>query len=320
MASGRGRRNRYNLRMTAPPFSVRLLAPQHWPTWIAIALLWLLCLLPIPFLLWLGESLGRLGGRLAKRRRRIVRTNLRLCFPALGAAELELEVDAHFAALGAGVLEAGLAWFASDRRLLPRFRVEGREHLDAALGSGRGLLLLTGHFTTLEIGARILCAPLKLPFHAMYRPYSNPVLDFSMHRWRERRSRLPALPRDDLRRLVRALREGRAVWYAPDQTLDPKLSVFVPFFGVPTLSLTATSRLAQMGRARVLPYFPRRENGVWTLRFLPMLEGFPGPDETADTRRINATIEQGVALARPQYFWIHRRFKKRPPGEPKVYY
>lgn len=319
MASRPARRNRYNGRMTAPPFTARLLSPQHWPSWIAIALLWLLCLLPIPWLLGTGEALGRTAGRIARRRRHIVQTNLRLCFPELPEAEREQLTDAHFAAVGAGLFEAGLAWFASDRRLLPRFRVEGREHLQAALASGQGLLLLTAHFTTLEIGARILCAQLQLPFHAMYRPYNNAVLDFCMHRWRERRSKLPALPRDDIRGLIGALRDGRAIWYAPDQTLGPKLSVFVPFFGVPTLSLTATSRLAKMGRARVLPYFPQRQGGVWTVRFAPMLEDFPSDDERADAARINQVIETGVRQARSQYFWIHRRFKKRPPGEPKLY-
>lgn len=303
----------------APPFTRRLLAPRHWPTWIGVGVMWLLVQLPIGWQLRLGAGLGRTAGRLLRRRRLIVLTNLRLCFPQMSAAEQERAANAHFAALGAGVFEAALAWFAPDRRLAKRFRIEGREHLDAALASGRGLLLLTGHFTTLEIGARVLCTSAQLPFHAMYRRYSNEVLDFCMHRWRERRARLPALPREDLRRLVRALREGRAIWYAPDQALERRLTAFAPFFGVPTLSLTATSRLAQLGRAGVLPYFPRRENGDWVVRFLPMLDDFPGGDEIADAARINALIEQGVRLALPQYFWLHRRFKQRPPGAPPVY-
>jgi KDO2-lipid IV(A) lauroyltransferase len=305
--------------MTAPPFRLRLLAPDYWGTWLGITLLWLICQLPITWVLRLGDGLGRLAWRLMGRRREIVRTNLRLCFPQLDEAGREALARAHFSALGSGVFEAGLAWFASDARLAPYFRVEGQEHLDAALTSGCGLLLLTGHFTTLEIGARILCTTLRLPFHAMYRPYNNAVLDFCMHRWRERRAQLDALPRDDIRRLIRALREGHAIWYAPDQTLDPKLSVFVPFFGVPTLSLTATSRLARMGRAGVLPYFPRRDAQGWAIRFLPMLEAFPGEDETADAARINGVLEAGVHLAPAQYFWIHRRFKWRPPGEAKLY-
>lgn len=303
----------------APRFSARFFWPRWWPTWIALGLMRLLCLLPIHTQLRLGEWLGRGLGRIARARREVVRTNLRLCFPQITPEAREHLVTAHFAALGRGVFETGLAWFADDARLVSRFSIEGREHLDAALASGQGLLLLTGHFSSLEIGARILCLQANLPFHAMYRPYDNRVMDYFMHRWRERHSRRPALPRDDLRRLVRALRQGHAVWYAPDQTLDPRISVFAPFFGVPALTVTATSRLARMGHARVLPYMPRYTGSGWCVRFFPMLGDFPGTDETHDATRVNQALEAGVALARDQYFWIHKRFKRRPPGEPRVY-
>jgi KDO2-lipid IV(A) lauroyltransferase len=303
----------------APPFRAGLLAPRFWPTWLALAVVRLLVCLPIRLQLALGEGLGRLGGRLVKGRRNVVATNLCLCFPAMDAAERDRLVDAHFAALGRGLFETALAWFASDARLAPRFEVAGEEHLAAARASTQGFLLLTGHFSTLEIGARIVCSKAGQPFHAMYRPYANAVMDYFMHRWREARSGLPALPRDDLRRLVRALRDGRAIWYAPDQTLDDRLSIYAPFFGVPTHSLTATSRLARMGRARVLPYVPERTARGWRVRFLPMLEDFPSDDELADATRVNRALEDAIRLAMPEYFWIHRRFKRRPPGQPKVY-
>jgi KDO2-lipid IV(A) lauroyltransferase len=304
--------------MRAPVFQKSFLHPRHWPTWLAIGVMRLLCLLPIPLVIAFGEGLGWTLGRLAGRRRHIVRVNLRLCFPDRDETQIERWTDEHFKAVGAGVFEAGLAWWASDRRLRGRGEVIGLEHLDAAMKDGAGVLLLTGHFTTLELGARFICLADR-PFHAMYRPYSNPLLDYYMHHWREARSQLPALPRDELRTLVRALREGRAIWYAPDQTLDQRNSVFVPFFGVPTLTITATSRLAQMGRAKVVPYFPERIGSRWRVRFLPAMENFPGADEIADAARINAVLAEGVRLAIPQYFWIHRRFKWRPPGEPDVY-
>lgn len=304
---------------TAPPFHVGLLAPRWWPTWLALGLVRLIVLLPISWQLGLGERLGRVLGRIATRRRQVVQTNLRLCFSNMPETEREELVDRQFAALGRGVFETALAWFASDARLYPHCEVEGREHLEAAVQSGQGLLLLTGHFSTLEIGARLVVALAGLPFHAMYRPYDNAVMDWCMHRWRQQRSGLPALPREDLRRLVRALREGRAIWYAPDQTLDPRHSVFAPFFGVPALTVTATSRLARMGRARVLPYMPQRTAHGWRIRFFPMLEGFPGEDEGGDAKRINEAIEAGVRLAMPEYFWVHKRFKRRPPGVAEVY-
>lgn len=304
---------------SAPPFRAALLSPRWWPTWIAVGVVRALTLLPIAVQLALGAALGRAAGHLARSRREVIRVNLRLCFPDMPEAEREALVGAHFAALGRGLFETALAWFASDARLLPRFEVEGQEHLDAAVASGQGLLLLTGHFSTLEIGARIVCSRAGLPFHAMYRPYDNALMDYFMHRWREQRSGMPALPRDDLRRLVRALRNGRAIWYAPDQTLDVSMSLFAPFFGVPTTSLTATARLAKMGRARVLPFMPQRTARGWKVRFYPMLEDFPGGDDLEDASRVNRALEQGVREAMPEYFWIHKRFKRRPPGEARVY-
>ena len=303
----------------APPFTARLLAPRWWPTWAALGVVRLLSWLPMPLQFALGAMLGRLTMYAVKSRREIVRINLRVCFPDMEPRQREALVTAHFEALGRGLFETALAWFASDRRLNPRFEVEGREHLDAALATGQGLLLLTGHFSTLEIGARIVCSYLGVPFHAMYRPYSNALMDYFMHRWRERRSGLPALPREDLRRLVKALRDGRAIWYAPDQTLDPRMSVFAPFFGMPAPSLIATARLARMGRARVLPFFPQRTPSGWKVRFYPMLENFPGEDDVEDATRVNRALEQGILQAMPEYFWIHKRFKRRLPGTPRIY-
>jgi len=303
--------------MNAPPFQANFLGPRYWPAWLGFGVLWLICLLPVPVLLRLGEGIGGLAGRLWQKRRYVVRVNLKLCFPQLEGAALEREIDAHFRALGAGIFEACLAWWASDARLRKYLDVVGLEHLDAAMAGGTGVLLLTGHFTTLELCARRIA--MERPFHAMYRPLNNPLVDYVMHHWRQARAGLPALPRDDLRALVKALRQGRAIWYAPDQTLDFRNSVFVPFFGVPALTITATSRLAQMGRAKVVPYFPERANGRYRVTFGPALENFPGPDETADAARINRVIEAGIRHAPAQYFWVHRRFKWRPPGEKDVY-
>ena len=302
-----------------PKFSGRLLWPRWWPTWIGVGLVRLLVMLPLSWQVVLGERLGRMAARVIPRRRQVIRTNLRLCFPEMPEAQREAMVDEHFACLGRGLFEAAMAWFASDERLAPVFEIEGREHLEAAIASGQGLLLLTAHFSTLEIGARVVVLKGGLPFHAMYRPYKNPVMDFCMHRFRGRKAGQPALPRDDLRGLVRALRAGRAIWYAPDQTLDMRSSIFAPFFGVPAATVVATSRLAQMGRARVLPFMPRKTARGWCVRFYPMLEPFPGDNELEDTTRVNQAIEAGVRLAVPEYFWIHKRFKRRPPGCDPVY-
>ncbi|MGQ0530967.1 MAG: LpxL/LpxP family acyltransferase, partial [Panacagrimonas sp.] len=170
--------------IAAPVFSWRWLLPRWWLTWLGLGLMRMLSLLPINAQLALGEFTGRALGHVAGSRREVVRTNLRLCFPQMTPEERERWVNAHFAALGRGLFETTMAWFATDQELAPRAEIEGREHLDAALASGQGLLLLTGHFSSLEIGARVLRVTAKLPFHAMYRPYANPVMDYYMHRWR----------------------------------------------------------------------------------------------------------------------------------------
>lgn len=304
----------------APPFRAQYLAPRNWPVWLVLGLMRLLHLLPIRAQLAFGEALGRVLGRLAPSRRRIVLANLAVAFPALDAAARERMADSHFAALGRGVFEAAIAWWSSDARLRDLGEVQGVEHLRAAQAGGVGALLLTGHFTTLELGARLLCLA-GVDFHAMYRPYESGLMDYFMHRWRERRSRLPALPRDELRSLVKALRGGAAVWYAPDQTLDARISVFVPFFGKNVATITATGKLARLGRAAVVPYFPAYlGRGRYRVTVEPALSHFPGADETADAARINAVLEQGIRQHAPaEYFWVHRRFKQVPPGEADIY-
>lgn len=302
--------------MEAPGIPRPLLAPRYWPTWLGLGVLRLLCLLPLPAMLAVGRGLGSLVGLLARRRRQVVLTNLRLCLPDLTENERIKLADEHFKSLGAGVFEAGLAWWASDERLARILDVSGLEHLDSALAKG-GVLLLTGHFTTLELAARM--AAMQRPFHPMYRPLNNALADHLTSRWRSQRARVPAIPKDDLRALVRALRDGRAIWYAPDQTLDRRHGVWSRFFGVPALTITATSRLAQMGRASVVPYFPERCGNRYRLRFHPALDSFPGNDEVADADRINRVIEAGARQALPQYFWIHKRFKVQPPGVPEAY-
>jgi KDO2-lipid IV(A) lauroyltransferase len=304
-----------DLPLTGPAQQIprSLLSPRWWPAWFALGTLWLLSRLPLSWLRALGGALGRAFGRLATGRREVVRTNLRLCFPDLPAAERERRADAHFAALGMGVFETLLAWLAPDTKLAPHIELSGLEHLRAAQAGGRGVLLLTGHFTTLEIAARALCIG-GVRFHAMYRSADNPFVDFWMRRWRELRSGLPPLPKEDLRALIRALRAGGAIWYGPDQTLEVAGALHVPFFGVPALTLTATSRLAQMGRARVVPFFAERIGGRYRVSIQPALERFPTGDDEADAARVNALLEQAILRCPEQYFWVHKRFKYPPPG------
>jgi KDO2-lipid IV(A) lauroyltransferase len=300
------------------PIPKRLYALQWWPAWFGLGFLRLLAILPLPLLRSLGAGLGELVHALVASRRRIVRINLRLCFPELDERTRRKLARAHFRALGMGFMEMLAAWFASDRSLRRLTEFEGLEHVRAAAADGRGVLLLTGHFTTMELGCRLV-ALAGVPFHGMYRRADNPFVEYWMLRLREARLGLPMVPKEDLKGVVRLLRSGARVWYGPDQVLEVASSDFVEFFGQPARTLTATSRLARLGRARVVPYFPRRVNGRYRVRFLPALEHFPGNDERADARRINALLEEAIRAAPEQYFWVHRRFKDGPPGRADPY-
>ena len=295
-----------------------LYAPRYWSTWLACALLWCVTRLPFGWQLAIGRLLGYCIYVFGPQRRQITRTNLELCFPELSASENRELVRAHFSSLGIAVIEIALSWWGTQRKLEQLVRISGLDNLENALQQGKGVLLLSAHFTTLEIGGRLLS--LHAPFHVLYRRHKNPVIDFLI---RKSRTRLyeNAIERGDLRTMVRSLRNNRPVWYAPDQDFGSDNSIFVPFFGIPAATLTATSRLAGATGARVVPFFQARLPGSrgYRLTLLPALEQFPGDNIEMDTRRIVTLIEDRIRETPEQYIWAHRRFKTRPPGAEPVY-
>jgi KDO2-lipid IV(A) lauroyltransferase len=301
-------------------FTLSLLHPRYWLTWLGFGLWWLLAQLPYRWQLKLGHGLGWLLYRVAKRRRRIAERNIALCFPELSAQEQERLVRGTIDSTAIAVFESGMAWFWPVRRLRKLFHVVGLEHLKEAERQGQGVLLMAMHFTNLDIGAGMLC--LEHSIDGVYRPHDNPVYDYVQRRGRE--SNNPdskTVRRDDVRTIVKRLRSGRAIWYAPDQDYGPKHCVFVPFFGVPAATITATAQLARLGQAQVIPFVQTRlPNGRgYEIKVYPAVEGFPSGDEQADAARINAVIEARVRENPEQYMWVHRRFKTRPPGEPSFY-
>lgn len=218
-------------------------------------------------------------------------------------------------------MEVGIAWWAPRRRLLQLGRVVGAEHALAALAQGKGVLLLGAHYTTLEISAALLACLSDVRFSIVYRPHENPILEYLFQRQRVR-SAEQAIARDDMKELVRALRAGRTVWFAPDQNFGHKHSVFSPFFGVAAATNTATSRLAKLTGAVVIPFASRRRPGTladYEVELFPALHDFPSDDLQHDIDRLNRLLETQIRRAPEQYLWIHRRFKDRPPGEKNVY-
>ncbi len=268
-------------------------------------------MLPFPWTMALGRTVGRLGFRFAQKRRRIADINLQLCFPEWDESKRQQVLREHFEALGMGLLEIPIGWWTPSRQLQRLAHIEGLDHLQQALQAGKGAILLSAHFTSLELGGRLLS--LYAPFHAMYRRHDNPVVERIMAGSRTHRLE-KAIPRDDVRGMIRSLKGNHAVWYAPDQNSQRKAAVFVNFFGQVTSTNTATARLAKLTGAAVVPYYVvRREDGSgYNVILEPALSDYPSGDLEADTQRVNDIIEGWVRKNPAQYLWIHRRFRTRP--------
>ncbi|WP_461518430.1 LpxL/LpxP family Kdo(2)-lipid IV(A) lauroyl/palmitoleoyl acyltransferase [Porticoccus sp.] len=300
------------------PFQWQFLHPRYWLTWLGIACWWLLVQLPYPVITWLGARLGAIMYRLGGYRRTVAAVNLELCFPDMSQQQREKLLRDNFTNYGIAFFEIGMAWWWPTKRLNKLVQLEGLENLDQL--QGQGALLMAIHYTTLEVGASALSA--RYSIDGMYRPHKNPVYDYVQSRGR--RTRDPegrVYPREDVRGVFKALRQGRVIWYAPDQDYGRKQSVFANFFGVPAASVTATARFAKTGNAAVLPFSQVRlpGNQGYRVKIYPPLENFPVGDDVADAEIVNRKIEEFISAQPDQYMWIHRRFKTRPPGELRPY-
>ncbi len=292
--------------------------PRYWPSWAVVGLMRSLMVLPLRLLLATGAGLGILAYHLLPRRRRITRVNIDLCFPELSEAEREQRVRAHFAAAGMGIIELMLCWWARESTLAGRSTLEGAEHLEAAINRGKGVILLSAHFTSLELSTRFLSQ--QFPVTAMYKPHRNPVFRHVMQRGRDTHADVQTIPFDDIRGMLRALKAGKVVWYAPDQSKKIKFSAILPFFGHPAVTNIATGRIARMTGATVVPFFMYRTRDShggphWRLVLQPALDTVPSGDDEADGTVINQLFEQAIHEAPEQYLWMHRKFKG-VPGKP----
>ncbi|MGY0505018.1 LpxL/LpxP family Kdo(2)-lipid IV(A) lauroyl/palmitoleoyl acyltransferase [Luteimonas sp. e5] len=296
---------------TPPPLPRQLLAPRHWPMWLLMGFLLLMARLPWGLQRALGSGFGRLLPRLLPDRLAAARRNLELCMPELGADARQALLEASFRDLGIGLFEFARAWWGTITPMRRRVEIEGLEHLHALQQQGRGVLLVSGHFTTLEICGRLLCDHVEVA--GMYRRHRNPVLEWCVLRGRLGHASA-MFGNDDLRGAVRHLKRGGILWYAPDQDMLGKDTVFAPFFGIPASTITATHQLARISGCAVVPFFHRREGARYVLRIGEPLTPFPSDDAAADSTRVNAAIEAMVREAPSQYLWIHRRFKRQPDG------
>jgi len=269
-----------------------------------------------------GRVLGRLSVALMRRRVHIVRCNLRLCFPQLSGTQRERLLQRHFRLLAQSVVDRGLLWFGTRERMNEALKIDGLEHLQTLLDSGQRILMLAPHFIGLDASATRLTWFLKTSA-TLYKPQSDPEVDRLVREGRGRFNEVKLISRrEGVRGLIRALRSGVPVYYLPDMDFGHEGSAFVPFFGVPAATLLATAQIALSCRAAVVPIISRLDEatGVYHIQVLAPLKNFPGKDDAqAAVARLNALIEEWVNPDPAQYYWVHRRFKTRPPGEPSPY-
>jgi KDO2-lipid IV(A) lauroyltransferase len=285
-------------------------------TAFAISLLWLLHWLPFRVLTFFGYLLGTLLYIVPTSRRKVGEINLGLCLPDLPVVERNKIVRDHFRYLACMFLEYGYLWFSSQERIKKLVKVEGLEHLKAL--ENRPVIFSIPHFTGLDLaGTRI---SLETPVVSIYSKQKNPALDRLVRSKRLRFDTAVILSRQDgVRPTIKYLKAGYRFFYLPDQDFGPRESIFVPFFGVPAATIPALSRLARIADAAVLPCYIRRERDGYTMVIEPPLQDFPTRDQAADTERMNHVIEAQILRQPGQYFWLHKRFKTRPPGEARFY-
>ena len=296
----------------------KLSSPRVWGTWLLVAMGWVVAHLPLRVAIWLGKALGWLALHLARSRRHIADVNLELCFPELARRERRALLARNFAHTGVGLVEALVVWLNPRRPVHTRCAITGLEHLQEAHRQGRGVLLISAHFTCIDIGSQAMSRVAEVD--VMYRENKNPVWEWLQVRGR-RHYFDGVVEREDVRQTLRRLKAGRTVWYAADQDYGRKHSVFAPFFGIPAATITATARLAKFNGSPVL--FLRQTRNLealtWHIQIDPPLAGFPSGDDVADATRINAQIEDAIRRHPEQYLWMHRRFKTRPAGEARPY-
>ena len=285
-------------------------------SYLLVGLLWLMHWLPLPILRALGAGLGRILYALGRDRRNVALVNLRLCFPEKTEAECETLARQHFIAFSQAVLDRTLGWWASQGRLERLIRITGTEHLIDP--NGKPLIFLSPHFVGLDAGASRIS--MLVSGSTVYSNQKNPVFNKVLFKGRQRFKEVLLLSRQDgMRKIIKAMKDGYPFYYLPDLDFGPKDSIFVPFFGVPAATIPGVSRLARLTGAKVVPCITRQVSDGYEVEVMPAWDNFPGESVEADTEMVNRFIESQVLRMPAQYFWLHKRFKTRPPGEQRFY-
>lgn len=291
---------------------------SYWPTHLLLFTLRCISQLSPTNRIRVGNFLGRVISKLIPKRRQVARTNITKCFPQYNLLQIEQLLRNNMEATGRGLVETASCWFTDLDYQIANSKVLGKEYLESALSKGNGVILLGFHLTTLEVGVSILCH--HFPLMGMYKPNKNALFDHIMTKGRLNHFE-GMIDRNDLRGMIRGLKNNKAVWYAIDQNYDGKKRVFAPFFGIPTATITAISKLCKITGAKVIPFTQKRleQPDTYELQLYPALESIPSGDEVQDVTEINAFLESYLKQNPIDYMWLHHRFRTRPPGEDPFY-
>lgn len=300
-------------------FERKLLHPRYWLTWLGVG-----CLIPLAYLPWqvrhaVAQIVGRIIYTLNHKRRHVVLTNLRLCFPQWSDAEYQSSALAHFQEYAHALLDYSLLFFRPRAWLYSRIDIQGRDHLETALHNGQNIILLLGHSVWLEF------APVALgqyyPAYGSYKPLRNAVLDWLVANSRLKDVDFVIAREAGMLKLVRSLVPGRLLFFLPDEDHGAKASTFAPFFGVTKATLTTPARISNLGKAVALPLMAFRlpKTGRYRVIIGEPLTAFPSHDEKADASTLNQALAQLISLYPYQYMWTLKLFKTRPSGDTKIY-
>ncbi len=291
-------------------------APRYWPSWLWLFLLRICALLPLAWSRALGAGLGWLL-MANKKRRRIARINLEMCFPKLSLRERERLLRRHFIVSGQAYFDLGFLAWASKRRIARKTHIRGLEHYRDL--RGHNIILLAPHCVGMNFGGSVIAGE-RAQF-SMVKLQRNPVVNWLLNRGRMRFGCFLFSRQQGLRPVIRGVKQGLAFYYLPDEDFGERHSTFVPFFGVPTATLTTLGRLARMTDALVVPCFTRLLPGGrgYEVILKPPMENFPQGDRTQDAARMNQTIEEGLRSMPEQYLWTFKLFKTRPGHAPSPY-
>lgn len=295
-------------------------APKHWLTWFGFLLARLVSVLPLPIVAFVGALLGELLFVLIPSRRRITLRNISACFPRLTRFQVWRLARKNYRAMSQAIFDTAISWWSSDDRLRRLTHYRNRHIYDEALKGDRPIILLMGHFIVMEVGG--LALSMERPLIDIYKAPSNPVAHLLAVHGLNRSGFATLVEKNEgLKPVIRAMRDGEPLCYLPDQDPGPNNSVFVSFFGVPVATLSLLGKLAKTTNAVVIPCFAKQLSfgRGYEVVFYEPLQDFPTGNDEEDAKRMNAVIESAVREMPDQYFWVHKRFKTRPPGEPDFY-